>query len=117
MKAVIEIAPRNTVFAAAERQLQAARRGRAPDYRLSFESPRALFAALTAARLELLDTLRRIGPCSVYALAKSSGRNYSNVHGDIGALDTLGLVERSDDGCVSVPFSAVEIRLPLARVA
>ena len=29
----------------------------------------------------------------------------------------LGLVERAEDGTVSVPFDAVEIRFPLAQVA
>ena len=27
----------------------------------------------------MLEALRRCGPCSVYALAKEVGRNYSNV--------------------------------------
>lgn len=68
---------------------------------------------LRAARFDLLDTLRGIGPCSVYALAKASGRNYSNVHADIERLLTLGLVERTDDNRVRVPFTAIEVRLPL----
>ena len=88
-----------------------------PDYLLSFESARSLFAELTPARLDLLDTLRRVGPCSVYALAKAAERNYSNVHADVSRLEELGLIERSEDGSVSVPFEAVEIRFPLARVA
>jgi predicted transcriptional regulator len=84
---------------------------------LAFESARALFAALTPARLDLLEALRRVGPCSVYALARAAERNYSNVHADVSALESLGLLERSSDGTVSVPFEAIEIRMPLARVA
>ena len=76
-----------------------------------------MFAELTPARLDLLDTLRSIGPASVYALAKAAERNYSNVHTDIARLEELGLVERVEDGSVSVPYDAVEIRVPLARVA
>ena len=72
---------------------------------------------LTPARLDLLDTLRRTGPCSVYALAKAAERNYSNVHTDVSRLEELGLIERAEDGMVSVPFESVEIRFPLARVA
>jgi len=68
------------------------------------------------ARLDLLDTLRREGPCSVYALAKAAERNYSNVHTDVSRLEELGLVEREEDGTVSVPFESVEIRFPLAQV-
>ena len=72
---------------------------------------------LTPARLDLLDTLRRAGPSSVYALAKAAERNYSNVHTDVSRLEGLGLIERAKDGLVSVPFEAVEIRFPLAQLA
>ncbi len=117
MKAIIELSRKRSIFKAVADQAAGARRGPAPDFRLSFESARALFAELTPARLDLLDTLRRSGPGSVYALAKTAGRNYSNVHTDIGRLVELGLVERAEDGTVSVPFESIEIRFPLAQVA
>ena len=98
-------------------QIAASRQGRTPDFHLSFETARTLFAELTPARLDLLDTLRRLGPCSVYALAKSAERNYSNVHTDVSRLEELRLIERSEDGSVSVPFESVEILFPLAQVA
>ncbi|MBS0465116.1 MAG: transcriptional regulator [Proteobacteria bacterium] len=113
MKAIIDLAPRGSAFATARKQLASGRRAA---YRLHFESARALFAQLTPARIELLDTLRRAGAISVYALAKAAGRNYSNVHADVVALETLGLIVR-DEAAVRVPFSAVEIRLDLAAVA
>lgn len=56
-----------------------------------------------------------MGPSSVYALAKTAERNYSNVHADISRLVELGLVERIDDETVTVPFDAVEIRMALAQ--
>ncbi|MBL8530061.1 MAG: MarR family transcriptional regulator [Burkholderiales bacterium] len=117
MKAIIEVSRRGSVFRAATEQLAAARQGVAPDFRLSFESARSLFAELTPARLDLLGTLRQVGPCSVYALAKAAERNYSNVHTDTTRLEELGLIERSEDGSISVPFEAVEIVVPLAQVA
>lgn len=117
MKVIIEVARRGSAVRAARQQLAAARRGHSPDYRLSFESARALFAELTPARLDLLDTLRKLGPCSVYALAKAAERNYSNVHTDVVRLEELGLIERGDDNAISVPYEAVEILLPLAQVA
>ena len=80
-------------------------------------APPTLFSELTPARLDLLGTLRRVGPCSVYALAKAAERNYSNVHTDIARLEELGLVQRTDEGAVSVPFEAIEILVPLAQVA
>ena len=117
MKAVIEVARRGSIFRAVAQQVAASRKGRAPDFRLSFESARSLFAELTPARLDLLETLRRAGPCSVYALARAAERNYSNVHADVSRLEELGLIERSEDGAVSVPFESIEILVPLAQVA
>jgi predicted transcriptional regulator len=92
MKAFIEVAKRGAAIRSVRTQIAAARRGRAPDYRLSFELARMLFTEFTPARLELLDTLRRVGPCSVYALAKAAQRNYSNVHADVARLQELGLI-------------------------
>ena len=117
MKAIIEVARKGSAVRTARTQLAAARQGKTPDYRLSFESARSLFAELTPARLDLLDTLRKLGPCSVYALAKAAARNYSNVHTDVARLEELGLVDRNGEGAISVPYDAVEILLPLAQVA
>jgi predicted transcriptional regulator len=115
MKAIIEVSRKGSVFRTAAGQIAAARKGRTPDYRLSFESARSLFAELTPARLDLLDTLRRVGPCSVYALAKAAERNYSNVHADVARLEELGLIERTEDEEISVPYESIEILVPLAR--
>ncbi len=117
MKAIIELSRKGSIFKSVAQQIAGARRGQTPDYRLSFESARSLFAELTPARLDLLDTLRRAGACSVYALAKTAERNYSNIHTDVTRLVEIGLVERAEDGTVSVPFESVEIRFPLAQVA
>lgn len=119
MKAVIEIAPRGSVFKTARRQLKAAeaRPGFGADFHLSFESARTLFAELTPARIDLLEALRRFGPCSVYALAKEVERNYSNVHTDVAKLEEHGLVKRTPEDAVFVPFESVEIHLALAKKA
>jgi len=73
MKAIIKVARKGSIFAAVARQIAGARDGRTPDFYLSFESARALFAELTPARLDLLDTRRRIGPRSVSVLATVAG--------------------------------------------
>ena len=117
MKVVIEIARRGSAVSTARAQLAAARGGKEPDFHLSFETARSLFSELTPARVEILETLRKVGPCSVYALAKSADRNYSNVHTDVGRLEQLGLIERTESDSVFVPFEAVEIRLPLTQAA
>ena len=117
MKAIIEVARKGSAVRTARAQLAVARRGKSPDFRLSFESAKSLFADLTPARLDLLDTLRKCGPSSVYALAKAAERNYSNVHTDVSRLEELGLIERDNDASVFVPYDAVEILLPLAQIA
>jgi predicted transcriptional regulator len=117
MKAIIEVSKLGSAVRAAREQLAASRRGKSADFRLSFESAKSLFADLTPARVDLLDTLRGLGPCSVYALAKAAERNYSNVHTDIARLEVLGLIERTEDGSVWVPYESVQILVPLAQVA
>ena len=118
MKAIISVGRRGSIFGVAAKQLAGSRQGRTPDYQLHFESARMLFADLTPARLDLLDTLRRVGPCSVYALAKASDRNYSNVHTDVARLEELGLIVRFEEGnTISIPFECIEILFPLAQVA
>ena len=44
MKAIIDLAPRGTAFKTAAAQLGDAERGASTDYRLHFESARALFS-------------------------------------------------------------------------
>ena len=114
MKAIIEISARNSIFDAAMADIGT---GGNADFHLSFESARQLFAEITPARLDLLDTLRKNGPCSIYALAKAAARNYSNVHTDIARLTELGLVEKTDSEMVFVPFDDVEVRFRLAHAA
>lgn len=87
------------------------------DYHLGFTDAAQLFSVLTPKRLQLLDTLKGLGPGSVYALAKKLGRNYSNVHRDIELLTEYGLVEKDDKSQVSVPWDSVEIHLGLKREA
>jgi predicted transcriptional regulator len=117
MKAIVEVSKQGSAVRSARAQIAASRRGASTDFRLSFESTRMLFSELTPARVDLLDILRRVGPCSVYALAKAAERNYSNVHTDVTRLEELGLIERTDEGRVSVPYESVEILVPLAQVA
>lgn len=113
-KAIIEIASNADMHSRAMATAHALRSSHATasDFHLGFENAAQVFAELTAERLRTLETLKRDGRQSVYALAKTLERNYSNVHGDIQRLIALGLVERDGDG-VHVPFDAVEIHLTL----
>ena len=114
MKAIIDVSTRGSIFTSSLDDLAA---GGNADYHLSFESARQLFSEITPARLDLLDTMRKAGPSSIYALAKAAGRNYSNVHGDIARLLELGLIERTEDERVTVPFDDVEVHFHLVDAA
>lgn len=117
MKALIEVSPRGSVFTAARDQITHSQAGGEADFLLRFESAKTMFSELTAARMDLLDVLKQMGACSVYALAKAARRNYSNIHTDVKRLIELGLICRDDSGAVFVPFSEVDIRFSLQKVA
>lgn len=82
MKAIIEVARKGSALCMGRAQLAVARQGETPDFRLSFESAKSLFADLTSARRDVLGTKRKSRSCSVYALAQAEERNCSNVHTD-----------------------------------
>lgn len=84
------------------------------DYQLNFATASQLFNELTPKRLELLDTLKRTGPLSVYRLAKTLRRNYSNVHSSVSSLIALGLIARDENDLVFVPWDDVEIHVSLS---
>ncbi len=79
---------------------------------LSFESWDALTRVLTAKRMELLRHVHRHKVTSVRALAKALGRDYSNVHADVQALATAGLLDASD-GSISANYDSIETRIAI----
>jgi predicted transcriptional regulator len=84
------------------------------EHRLYFESLETLLKTLTQGRWVLLKTLRTKGPMSVRGLAKELGRDYKNVHTDVRLLEEVGLVGRTKDEKVEVPWDTVEAQLRLA---
>jgi predicted transcriptional regulator len=84
------------------------------DYRLNFATATQLFSELTPKRMELLDTLKRTGPQSVYRLSKILGRNYSNVHASVARLMELGLIEKNEEGKILVPWDDIKIHVALS---
>ena len=74
---------------------------------LSVEDLPLLLRTLTPARWQLLERLRKAGPLSIYQLAKRLERDYKNVHTDVSALCTVGLIARAANGRMSVPWDVV----------
>ena len=99
------------------RALDSGKRASQADFELNFAQAGDLVAEITRERLRLLTVLRAAGPLTVYALAKELERNYSNVHADVKRLLGLGLIERDDKKRVFVPWTEIQIRLPLAEAA
>ena len=82
--------------------------------RLCFENLEILLKTLTSQRWVLLRTLRTGGPMSVRALANKLRRDYKNVHTDVRRLEQVGLIGRTKDDKIEVPWDIVEARLRLA---
>ena len=115
-KAIIGITQEGEMYAelkALAWHIDAGERLAEADYHLSFSSAAQLFGELTPARMCTLEFLKKEGPLTIYALAKRMGRNYSNVHSDIGKLLEYELVTKDENGRVYVPWDAVEIHISL----
>ncbi len=81
--------------------------------RISFASPELLWRVLTQKRWELLKALCGAGPVSIREAARRAGRDVKAVHGDVTALLTAGVIDRTDDGRIVFPFDAVKVEFLL----
>lgn len=81
---------------------------------LSFESAPALMKALSPKRLELLQALHLLGMASIRQLAKELGRDYSNVHQDVKALNQIGVILEKE-GKYYVPWQTIITEISLCN--
>lgn len=79
---------------------------------LAFESLDGLSALLTGERYRLLRHLHNQPEPSVSALARSLGRQFRRVHGDVVALEIAGLVDRSE-GVVRATADRIRVEIIL----
>jgi predicted transcriptional regulator len=84
------------------------------EHRLYFENLETLLKTLTSGRWLLLKILRSSGPMSIRALANELKRDYKNVHTDVRRLELVGLIDKTKDNKIEVPWDIVEARLMLA---
>ena len=80
---------------------------------LNFQDLRMLLSILTPRRLEVLQTLRQQSLPSVRALSKKLGRDYKNVYTDVQALESVGLLERTEEGALQVLWDVIDAHLRL----
>jgi predicted transcriptional regulator len=81
---------------------------------LHFENLEVLLKTLTPGRWALLKKLYVNGPMSIRALANDLRRDYKNVHTDVRRLENIGLIGRTKNDKIKVPWDIVEARLLLA---
>ena len=93
--------------------LASGRKPPAPLAILSFADLPLLAKNLTPARWQLLKRLKAAGPLTIFALAKLLERDYKNVHTDVAQLTALGLIQKTEDNLVNVPWQAVRAELRL----
>ncbi len=82
-----------------------------------FESPAALFQAITPKRWELIEALQTTGPLSLRALARHLGRDVKRVHEDVHRLIEIGLIEKTEDGKLVIPFAEIRTDFVLKSAA
>ena len=82
-----------------------------------FESPAALFRVLTPKRWELIECLQKEGPLGVRALARALGRDVKRVHDDASVMIEVGMVEKTEDGKLTVPFRQIRADFVLKSAA
>jgi predicted transcriptional regulator len=80
--------------------------------RLAFESWDALARVLTGKRMELLRYVRHNNVISVRALAKALRRDYSNVHADVKALASAGLLDATARG-MRANYDTIETKIAI----
>ena len=84
------------------------------EQRLYFENFETLFKTLTPERWFLLKKLRANGPMNIHTLARTLDGNYAKIDTNVKLLEHIGLINRTQDDKISVPWDIVETRLRLA---
>lgn len=92
--------------------VQAWKCGKGPQSaRIGFATPELLRKVLLAKRWKLLKALCGAGPVSIREAARRVGRDVKAVHGDVTALLSAGLLDRTASGNIEFPYDAVKVGL------
>ena len=81
---------------------------------LTFESPTALFRAISPKRWELIVALQKLGTISMRELGRQLKRDVHRISDDVKALKELGIIDQTSDG-VQVPFDKIHTDFTLSR--
>jgi len=83
---------------------------------LYFDTTQEMLRVLSVKHMELLQRLRYSGAMNVLPLAKQLGRDYKNVHTDVGLLERYSLIDRQGDK-VNAPFDVIHADFDLRKAA
>ena len=94
---------------AVKEHMKAAFHGEQQGCRYTFLSEEALLAMLNPNRWAILRALTGSGPMGVRAV--SARRDVKGVHTDAQALTKCGLIDRTEDGKLHLPYDEVRVEL------
>ena len=80
---------------------------------LNFETPAQFFRQLSGKRWDIVRAAQGKGDLPVRELARIVDRDVKRVHEDVGILTELGLLERTESGGVSCPYTSMHIDMYL----
>ncbi len=83
----------------------------------TFSSPAQLFQVLSPKRWELIERLQALGASSLRGLARELGRDVKRVHDDAALLLDWGLIERTQDRKLVVPYGVIHADFDLRAAA
>jgi predicted transcriptional regulator len=79
----------------------------------SFSTLPQLFGLFTANRWQAIEKLQELGPSSLRGLARALERDVKRVHEDVDRLIEEGLIERTEDKKIYVPFEEIRFEASL----
>ncbi len=79
----------------------------------SFESAANLMRTLGGKRFDLIQAMSGAGPITIREAARRAGRDVKAVHGDVQTLLACGVLDKTPDGKIVLPYDAVKVEFLL----
>jgi predicted transcriptional regulator len=90
-------------------RMQRAFGGREQGAFITFPTIELLWKVITPKRWELLRAMAGAGPLAIREVARRVGRDVKPVHGDVSALITAGIIDRTEDGHIEFPYDEIRV--------
>lgn len=97
--------------------VEAWRTGKSETDLFTFSSPAQLFSVLTPRRWDLIERLQAVGATSLRGLARELGRDVKRLHEDVAVLLDWGLIERTEDRKIVVPYGVIHADFDIRAAA